>query len=68
MRTLLTFPFRLLFRVGETGIKILGFIIGFAFRSVGFFASRFSVFFFGALIGLFLGRKQIAKKLSEIKK
>ena len=65
MRALVTLPFRLLFRVGGTGLKIVGFILGFAFRMVGFIATRFSTVIIGALIGVFLARKQIKKKLSQ---
>jgi hypothetical protein len=65
MRALFAFPIRLLFRVGETGVKIIGFMIGFGFRTLGFVITRYPVLIIGALVGLFLGRKQIEKKLSQ---
>jgi hypothetical protein len=68
MGSIATFPFRLAFRIGGTGIKIIGFLFGFFFKTLGFIARRFSLVFIGVLIGLFLGRKQIAKKLSELSK
>ncbi len=63
MRFLLTFPFQLLFRCGETGLKIIGLMFGFCFRLLSFMTGRFFALFFGAFIGLLLGRGHMGVKL-----
>lgn len=62
------FPIRLLLQFGETGLKIIVFLFGFAFKSTGFIMRRFFVLIVGAIIGAFLGKKYIEKKVVQGKK
>ena len=64
MRFLLTFPFQILFRCGEAGLRIMGFTFGFCFRLLRFMTSHFFVLLIGALVGVLLGRGHFGKRLS----
>lgn len=61
-RPIILFPIRLLFSFGGTGLRIIAFLFGFAFKTAGFFISRFFALTIGAVIGLLLGRKHIGMK------
>ena len=63
MRYAMTFPFRLLFFTAITAMKIIGFIIGFGFRTARFALGRTGVVLFAALIGLLVGRGFTGTKL-----
>jgi hypothetical protein len=62
MRFSFAFPFQLLFRCGEAGLKIVGFMFGFCFRLLRFMTVRTFMLFFGALIGLLIGAKMFSGK------
>jgi len=68
MRHVITFPFRLLFYTATTALKIIGFIIGFGFRTLRFAAGRTFAVLFAALIGLLLGRAHLGEKLFSDKR
>ena len=61
-------PIRLVLRFGETGFKIILFLSGFAFKTIGFLVSRFFALSIGALIGMLLGRKHVGVMLFPGKK
>lgn len=58
MRFLLSFPLRLLFRCGEAGLRVIGFMFGFCFRLLRFMTGHFFLLLIGACIGLLLGRRK----------
>jgi hypothetical protein len=62
-RPIIFFPIRLVLRFGETGLRIILFLFGFAFKTTGFFASRFFALTVGAVIGMLMGRKHIGVKI-----
>jgi hypothetical protein len=68
MRHMITFPFRLLFYTATTALKIIGFMIGFGFRTLRFATGRTFTVLFAALIGLFLGRAYLGEKLFSDKR
>jgi hypothetical protein len=58
LRFLLTFPFQILFRCGEAGLRFIGFMVGFCFRLLRFMTGNIFVLLIGALIGVLLGRRK----------
>jgi hypothetical protein len=67
-RPVIFFPIRLVLRFGETGLRIILFLFGFAFKTTGFLANRFFALTLGAVIGMLLGRKHIGVKMFNSKK
>jgi hypothetical protein len=51
------FPFRLLYYVVLTLFRIIGFFLGFGFRTARFMSGSFLVLGIGILLGMFLGKK-----------
>jgi hypothetical protein len=64
-RPIILLPIRLVLRFGETGLKIILFLFGLAFKTSGFLVSRFFTLTVGALIGLLLGRKTIGVRFKK---
>jgi hypothetical protein len=62
MRFFLVFPFQLLYRCGEAGLRIIGFMIGFCFGLLRFMTGRIFTLLFGAFIGLLVGTKLFSGK------
>jgi hypothetical protein len=67
-RPIILLPIRVLFRIGETGLRIVLFLFGFSFKAAGFFINRFAALTIGAVIGMLLGRKHIGVKIFNGKK
>lgn len=67
-RPIIFLPIRLALRFGETGLRVILFLFGFAFKTTGFLASRFFAVTVGAIIGLLLSRKHIGVKIFSGKK
>jgi hypothetical protein len=67
-RPIIFFPFRLVLRFGETGLKIIVFLFSFAFKATGFLVTRFFALTVGTVIGVLLGRKRIGERLHSGKK
>jgi hypothetical protein len=58
---IILFPVRLVLQFGQTGLKIIAFLFGFAFKTTGFLVRRFFALIAGAIIGVFLGKKYIGR-------
>lgn len=67
-RPVIFFPISLVLRFGETGLKIVMFLFGFAFKSAAFLVKRLFAVTVGAFIGLLLGKKHIQVKLGGKKR
>ena len=59
-------PFKILFGIGEFGVRLAGFLVRMGFKGLGFFFSRGLLLVLGAVIGFFLGRKYLKKRAEKI--
>jgi len=53
------FPIRLLAGSLEVALRLIGLIVGFAYRALGFFSGRAVVALAGIAIGIFLSRRRL---------
>ena len=62
MRSIITIPFRLVFGIAETLLKVIGLVLNFGFKGVRFAGGRFFTILIAAVVGFFLGKKYFAGK------
>jgi hypothetical protein len=62
MRSILTTPFRLVWGIAGTVVKIIGLLLSFSFKGMRFAGGRFFTIIIAGAIGIFLGKKYFAGK------
>ncbi len=65
MRSVFTFPFKLVFGIIGTLLRAVGLLVSFAFKGLRFGGSRLITIIVGIFIGLFLGKKYLEKKAQQ---
>lgn len=65
MKSIVSVPFKLVWGVVGTLVKIVGLILNFGLKTVRFAGGRFFSIIVAALIGFFLGKKYFAGKEEE---
>lgn len=67
MKSIISVPFRLVWGITGTLLKIVGLVLNFGLKSIRFAGGRFFSVIAAALIGFFLGKKYFAGKEEENK-
>ncbi|MBN1127713.1 MAG: hypothetical protein JXA71_01925 [Chitinispirillaceae bacterium] len=62
MRSIITVPFRLIWGIAGTVVKVIGLLFSFSFKGMRFAGGRFFAVLVAGIIGFFLGKKYIAGK------